>query len=293
MALAEPVQWTMIGLIPLAMFAALQRLPGLDMPANLVARAPGKAVVLATVNGKPITAEEMEPLLWDWRMTDVLSDLIADRVVRDAAGRAKIKVEDSEVAVEVKKLLEAIKASLPQGQSMEEAMAKEGTTPSRIWLRMRSEILLRRLALAELKPESYVSVSTIIIKPASEQASDLKAALDKAEDCYKRLTVGESWERVFLAVSEDARARATLGKIGWRILTAFPEVAAKEIAGLGRGKITKAVQTVNGIQIFRVDAKGADVTGDERTELEDAYFASRRNGLMTKLREEAGVKLGG
>lgn len=283
----------MIAWIPFALCAALQRLPGLDMPANLVMKTPGKAAVLATVNGKTITAEDLTPLLWDWRMNDVLSDVIGDRVVRDAATRAKISATDAEVDSEVKKLLASIKASLPQGQTIEDAMLQEGTTPSRIWLRMRTEILLRKLAVAELKPETFVNVSTIVIKPASQQAADLKAALEKAEDCYKRLNVGESWDNVFLSVTDDSRARAALGKIGWRNLTAFPEVAAKEIVSLGRGKVTKPVQTVNGIQIFRVDAKGADVTGDEKTELEDAYFASRRTGLMQKLREDAGVKIGG
>ena len=53
------------------------------------------------------------------------------------------------------------------------------------------------------------------------------------------------------------------GLLGWRELTAFPDVAKSQLVALKKGEVTQPVQTKNGIQIFRIEAKGDGASKDE------------------------------
>ena len=159
----------------------------------------------------------------------------------------------------------------------------------RSFLRVKTEILLRKLILVNFKQEEYVKISTIVIKAASASTADVKVALEKADKTYGRLTGGEKWEDVLLSVTDDARARASLGQVGWRPITLFPESTRKELSAK-KGGITKPAQTQNGIQIFRIDATGKDATAAELLELQESYVGGQRQQFMAKLRADAKVE---
>jgi parvulin-like peptidyl-prolyl isomerase len=155
---------------------------------------------------------------------------------------------------------------------------------------VKTEVLLRKLILVNFKQEGYVKVSTIVVKPTSASASDVKVALEKAEKAYARLSGGEKWDDVLLSVTEDPRARASQGQVGWRPLALFPESVQKEIASLKKGAFTKPAQTQNGIQIFRIDAMGKGASAEELLELQESYVGGQRQQTMAKLRAEAKVE---
>lgn len=276
--------------LALAFTAHAQSARFLDLPADLVKPVPAVNQVLARVNGVEIKTSDVDALLWEWRKAEVVNELVTFGIVRDAAKKEDISATDAEVKKEVAALLEGIKTNLPAGQTIEQAMEQEGTSPSRLFIRVKTEVLLRKLILKGFQAKDYVKVSTIVIKPASASTDDLRVALEKADKAYNRLVGGEQWLQVLTAVTTDERAIASEGQVGWRPLSIFPETVRTDVAALKKGGFTKPAQTPNGIQIFRIDALGRQPTADELQELQESYVGGQRQGVMAKLRGAAKVE---
>jgi parvulin-like peptidyl-prolyl isomerase len=279
-------------ILPLTIALAVQaaKLPLSEVPMNLLAPVPAKEKVMAKVNGVEIKASDVEALLWDWRKDDIVNDLISFRVIKDAATKRGLTATDAEIEDAKTKLLEALKLTLNPGQTMEQLMQQEGTTPSRIHLRVHTEVLLKKITLKDFNKNNFVSISTIILHPG-EKADDIRKALDQADGIYKDLKTGKKWDDIFDKVETDPNAKAAHGRVGWRFLSAFPDSVRDEITGLKIGDYTKPVQTKNGIQIFRVDAKGIDATGDDLAELQDWYANGMRQTMVENLRKESKVEM--
>lgn len=278
--------------LAIALSIAIQsgRLPGTDIPEKLLTAVPEKSASVLKVNGQSITANEVMSLLWDWKRDEVISELIDDRIVRQEANKNGIAATDEEVNTALKDLLNSIQASLPPGKTIEQAMVEQGVTQSRLWLRVRTEVLLRKIVMKEFKASDYVKVSTIIVRPASESSEELRKALDKAEDYYKRLQNKESWDEVLKSSTTDARIIQGGGYVGWRATAAFPQAVQEEFKTAKVGFITKPVQTASGIQIFKVDAIGTSLKGEELTELEGAFYNGKRAATLDNLRAAAKIE---
>jgi parvulin-like peptidyl-prolyl isomerase len=274
-----------------ALLAAFQQAaPLIDVPKSLLKPVPAVNQVLAKVDGQEIKSSDVEALLWEWRKADVVNDLVTYQIVRAAATKAGVSATDDEVLKEVSALLNGIKQTLPVGQTIEQAMEAEGTAPSRLFVRVKTEILLRKYILVGFKQADFVKISTIVIKPASASTADVKVALEKADKTYGRLTGGEKWDAVLLSVTDDERARASLGLVGWRPTSLFPESVQQELGTLKQGSIAKPAQTQNGIQIFRIEALGKAATAEELLELQESYVGGQRQQAMAKLRAASKVE---
>lgn len=269
---------------------AHQQAAFLDVPRDLVKTPPAVNQVVAKVDGVEIKGADVEALLWEWRKSEVVADLINYAVVKNAAAKQQVAVTDDEVRKEVDLLIQAIKQELPAGQTIEQAMEKEGTAPSRLFVRVKTEVLLRKLILKDFKPEEYVKISTIVLKSASSSLADVKVTLERAERVYTRLTSGEDWSKVLLETTDDERARASNGSVGWRPINIFPDSVRAELDKLKKGGITKPAQTQNGIQVFRLDALGKQATAVELQELQSSFVAGQRNAVMAKLKADAKIE---
>jgi parvulin-like peptidyl-prolyl isomerase len=260
-----------------------------EVPTSLLKPVPAKETVLMKVNGKDIKASDVEALLWDWRQDDILNDLVNFRVVRDAAALANISATDKEIEDAKQKLMEALATTLSPGQTLQQLMDQEGTTNSRLYLRVHTEVLLKKLILKGFNKNDFVDISTIVIRHTAD-AADTKRALDIAEAAHKDLTAGKPWADILKQVVTDQRAIEANGKVGWRFLSAFPNTVRDEIVTGKAGMYTKPAVTSNGIQIFRIDAKGADATGENLAILEEWYVNAMRQDTVNKLRANAKIE---
>jgi hypothetical protein len=256
-----------------------------DIPSNLVPTKPEPTKILATVNGEPIRASDVEALLWEWRAQDVLEDVILYRLVKQEANKAGAKVEDAAVEKRLSEFMGELKAGLRPGQTVEELLQFEGSAPSRLYLRLKTEMLLQALATKSFDPNEFVNVSTIIYKPDSERTESVAAAIKRAEEAYEKLSAGGNWEETLAASTQNENALRSKGNIGWRQLSAFPTSVQPELRSAKVGGLTKPVQTVNGIQIFRVEAKGVDAKDQELTDLKNLYGRA----LLEQLRSQAKI----
>ncbi len=273
-----------------AVALALAQGPAGDLPAKYRSSPPQVATVVARVNGVDITAGEVESLLWEWRGFDAMQDLITYQVVKSEAQKQAVDVSDKDVQAAVDASLAEMAKRVAPGKTLETTLLEQGFTPSRLYLRFRTELLLGKMVERSFKPENLVRVSTIIVKPVSAQASDLTAAIGKAQAAYDRLKKGDKWEDVFASTLIDQRLVKSNGLLGWRDLGAFPTSVQAELKTLKPGGVTKPAQTENGIQIFRMEVRGNEAKPDEFNEMRTTYMTANRAPLLAKLRKESKVE---
>lgn len=263
---------------PILLALALVLGPQGEFPRNHVVAKPDPVKIVGKVNGATIKASDLEPYLWDWHAASVLDQLIFYRLIADEATRSGIKVTDAEVEAKMAARPEQTRQSL------------QGMAKSQNFILTKMEILLDGLALREFSPLQFSKVSTILIQPASEQSSALAEALKKADAAYERLQKGEAWDVVLKSSVSDPRFAANAGLIGWVPNASFPPTVQTEMKALKVGAVTKPAQTRNGIQIFRLEAGGAELKGQELAALKDRFIAAARQEVFKKLQDAAKIE---
>jgi parvulin-like peptidyl-prolyl isomerase len=270
-----------------------------EPPLPMTRPAPGK--VLATVNGTPITAGTVETYLWDWKEDDVLENLINFEVVNVEAKRLHISVSPAELQTDMDQALASVKTSImqakqnprpgadPPSSDVWDALKKQGYTPSRVKMVIRSSALLDKIAGLDFKPSDCVKVSAIRVIATSTKPEDAAAAAKTAQTYYDLLTKGTSWTTVLASSTQDANVLNSQGLIGWRSLSLFPPLAVAELSKMKAGQVTHPITTAYGIQIFRLNAIGTDVPASELKPLKDDFLQKHRGDVLKRL--QAQVKI--
>lgn len=261
-----------------------------DLPAKYHTKPPAAATVVARVNGVEITAGEVESLLWEWRGSDAIQDLITYQVVKSEAEKQRIDVAEKDIEGTIDGFIRQYQGTLKPGENAWAALAAQGLTRSRLYLRFKSQMYIQKILEREFVPDKLVKISTIIIRPASAQTADHSVAIKKADDAYDRLQKGEKWDAIFDAFNMEPGIKGSKGLIGWRFLAAFPDSVATELKGLKPGGVTKPAETVNGIQIFRMELAGKDAKGKEYDEMKQAYMQPGQAQLLERLHNESKIE---
>lgn len=231
--------------------------------APTLSKAPLPDTIIAKVNGVGIRAKDIEDLLWEVRGEEILNDVMYYQVAKMEADRLGVIVTDGEVELEITRQKDLMKQGLSPGQTLEDALAQAGQTKTRLYLAAKSSLYFSKIAMKDFNPKDYVRISTIVVRPRSDTATDVSATIQVVQKAYDRLKAGEPWERLVNELVVDQEGKQQHGLLGWRELTAFPDEAKAQIVKLGKGEITQPVQTKNGIQIFRIEAKGDSATKDD------------------------------
>lgn len=260
------------------------------IPKSHVASPPKPTQTVAVVNGQPIRAQDVEAMLWQWRGQEATEELIGYLLIAQDAARHGVKVTDAEVEVALDSHLKLLAKSAPGGpKNLNTYLRDQGFTRSRIFLRKKAELLVERVIAKGFTPKQFVSVSTIIIKPANDQLSSLPDAIAKADKAHSRLASGEGWDKVLADYTKDPNGLKNKGKLGWREANAFPPTVQKELESTNVGGFTKPAQTQFGIQIFRLDAKGTEAKGKELDELRAFYMQVRKPEYVRQLQASAKI----
>jgi hypothetical protein len=246
--------------------------------------APDKDQVLVKVNGQEIRASDIAALLWDVKADEILNEVTYFQLAKAEADKLGIFLTGKEIDDGVQRELDAMKANLAPGQTLEQAMVSSGQTRARLYLAVKTSLLLTKIAFAEFDPKLYVKVSTIIIKPASNSAADLASAIKIAQGAYDRLQKGDAWEAVVDDVVTDEAGRESRGRLGWRLLSAFPDDVRSEIGLLKANQFSKPAQIQNGIQFFRIDKFGKDLAKEDLDQMRIEMTEALRLQAVTKIR---------
>jgi parvulin-like peptidyl-prolyl isomerase len=246
-------------------------------------KAPIPSQVIAKVNGIDVKAADIEDLLWESRGQEILSEFIYYQVAKQEAEKLKLIVTESEILSGIAKEIKNLRSTGNFEGTDEQVVIQSGTSMGRLRLGVKTSLLLTKIAFQNFDATQYIKVSTIIVKPKSFSASDLADAIKVCQSAYDRLKKGEKWETLVDEVVTETQGRQTRGYLGWRLLTAFPEESQKEFNILNKGEYTKPVQTQNGIQIFRIDAKSLDLKAEEKLQMREEIADILRNNAVKRM----------
>ena len=261
-----------------------------EIPDKYLLPAPASDKVVARVDGVSIKASEVEALLWEWRGQEALADLISFRMMKNAAEKMKITVSDVDVQKELDTQISQISPAATGGKPVDVYLLEQGFTKSRLWLRIKTELLLNKMASKDFAAADYVKVSTIVVRPESTSTAAMAAAAKKADVFYDMLNKGESWDKVLRLSTIDERTVESKGLVGWRRIEAFPFEIQQEFLKAKAGGFTKPKQTNNGFQIFRLEMLGKDAKDQDLADAETIHIQSTKPTIASKIRTESKVE---
>lgn len=255
-----------------------------------LAKAPVANEVLAVVNGVEIKGKDVEDLLWETHGNQILTEVMYYQVAISEGKKKGVIATQEEVDKGVAAAIESYKANLSPGQNVDQALEMSGQTRSLLAIRIKAQLIMQKLALVDFNAKDFVKVSTIIVRPTSNSATDVASAIQVVQKAYDRIKKGEPWEKLVDELTVDSNSRQSRGLLGWRSLSLFPKEAQDELSGLMKGGITKPVQTNFGIQIFRLEAKGESVTGAELDQLKQEVSEFLMQESSAKIRASIKVE---
>ena len=252
---------------------------------------PAADAVVATVDGAPILASDVEPYLWDWKSREVISEIASHRMIAAEAARKNITATDAEVKAKIDQQLASIRAQLQEGQTTDSFVKEKMGGMSRLGLIVRTSILVEKLAATELEPGKYVKVASIIFRTNGDTTDDLSRAIKKADAAYASLKGGTPWADVLRIYEKNPQTVANGGLVGWKAYDVFPESVRAQLTAIRPMGYTKPTQTQYGIQIFRLIARGDEASPAELTDLRAQYVLGSRQSVVERLRAKSKIEI--
>jgi parvulin-like peptidyl-prolyl isomerase len=257
----------------------------LVIPKDKLEKAPPGKTVVGIVNGKTITAAMVQQFLWDWAAYDATQELMTGVMVEDAAKEAGVTASDKEIFDYMETLVVDLRKSLPPGRTIEQEVKAKGIAMSRLLMRSRIEVLVKKIATQRFKPEDARKLSRlVVIAKGSDEAAKAEAK-KRAADALTRLRSGADWTTVVNEVSEDNQTKRTAGAIGWLALMEFGDGAAL-IKDVPAGGYSDPVEFGTTFTIYRVEAVGPPPE-DEVQKVREGFLGRNTKLIYEELERKA------
>ena len=256
------------------------------------------ATAVAIVNGQRITRRAFVNRLEQVTGEQVLSDLINEQLIGQAAKKAKITVTSAEVDAEMEKLREQI------GPSFDSVLAQYGMTVEDLQKNMELNLLVFKVSTKDVTVSEDALMSFFeehksdYDQPEMVKASHILVETEeKAKEIKKKLAEGADFAELARSESTDPMSAAEGGDLGFfargRMVAEFEKAAF----AMSPGQTSAPVKSEYGYHIIRVtDRKDAheatfdDVKDDiERTI--KGNQAKSAQALASELRLEADVTI--
>jgi len=256
------------------------------------------ATAVAIVNGQRITRRAFVDRLEQVTGEQVLSDLINEQLIGQAAKKAKITVTSAEVDAEMEKLREQI------GPSFDSVLAQYGMTVEDLQKNMELNLLVFKVSTRDVTVSEDALMSFFeehksdYDQPEMVKASHILVETEeKAKEIKKKLAEGADFAELARSESTDPMSAAEGGDLGFfargRMVAEFEKAAF----AMSPGQTSAPVKSEYGYHIIRVtDRKDAheatfdDVKDDiERTI--KGNQAKSAQALASELRLEADVTI--
>ena len=312
---------------------------GVDASVSTDAAAPAPAnnkpielpEVVATVNGQNITKQQLQDLfnaalqasgakVEDLNAqqqlggyTQLLQDLIMDKLVAEAASTEK--VSDADVDAELAK----IKGQFPDDKAFQDQIAQAGMTPDKLKENIRTGLQQSRWMKSQVKtpeitndqakafyesnikefeqPETVKASHILFMVDPDAPADVVKQKEEAAAKAAERAAAGEDFTKLAKELSEEPGASESGGDLGFfpkdRMVPEFADAAFAQKVG----DISKPVKTQFGWHVIKVTDKKAagTVPFDQVKEQVVSYLKSnnQREAVQTvlnKLKESAKIE---
>lgn len=249
--------------------------------------------VVATVNGEPIRASELMRATYDWFGASALEEIIMERIIEQEARKQKVSVKPEEVEARYKQQLQNAEANMPPGMSLEDFLRRNMFPPSRLYARVRAQLLAEKLAEKRINLDDFIEYSEIVVRiqgaNPEEQEKNAPAAEAKAQEAYQKIGEGLDFAEAAKQYSEDPFTKDRGGKKGWqhkRFLT--PDVQ-QQLEKLKPGQVSPPFRTLAGYIIVRLERTGSQAQGDERQQLRQQAVQMELGEYMLDLQSKAKI----
>jgi foldase protein PrsA len=212
-----------------------------------------RATAVAIVNGQRITRREFVNRLEQVTGEQVLSDLINEQLIQQAAKKAKISVTSAEVEVEMERLREQI------GPSFESVLAQYGMTVEDLRKNMELNLLVFKVSTKDIAVTDEALMAFFeenksdYDQPEMVRASHILVDDEaKAKEIQKKLAEGADFAELARNESTDPMSAAEGGDLGFfargRMVAEFEKAAF----AMSPGQTSGPVKSEYGYHIIRV-----------------------------------------
>ncbi|MBN1156812.1 peptidylprolyl isomerase [Candidatus Woesearchaeota archaeon] len=219
-----------------------------------------KDTIIAKVNGEPIYASEFEKIYARLQVTyrglvsreNALNQTIARILLLQDAEEKKISVNDSEI----QESMDAIKAQIPAGQSLDAILAMQNLTLKSLETELRSQLLLNKLFEVMITQEDISEYyeenkDTFTAKEGEIRARHILVnSSQEAEEILAELKNGADFETLALEKSIDPTVDMNGGELGFFDQNMMVEEFSKAAFALKVGELSKPVKTSFGWHVI-------------------------------------------
>ncbi len=253
-----------------------------------------EAQMVAKVNSKVITKNDLYEKLVKQNGSTVVDQMIEEEIVNQAATAANIKVTDAEVEAEIKKIKDqiggedAFQQALTQYGLTLEQLKEDQTYRLKVTKILSKDIATDDAALQKYFEENKAAFDTrqvqsrhILLK-TEEEAKAVKAELDKGADFTK----------LAKEKSTDPTAKDNGGDLGFNTKGNMVEAYDKVVFNMKKGEISAPFQTEFGWHVAQVvDVKGELPTFESaKAKIKEAYLSSQVSEKMRPWLDEQKAK---
>ncbi|HID93494.1 MAG TPA: hypothetical protein EYP60_05290 [bacterium (Candidatus Stahlbacteria)] len=261
-----------------------------------------KPVVLATLNGEPITEDDIVGI--NMPVRDAVNSLINYRLLLEEANRESIKVSDEEIAQYLANIEEEFVSKKELFSDLWESRKDKNDLIKDLEDRIKIIKLIDKQVYQRVKIDS----SELVMKPKEVHYSNIFIAMPKKPTVSERakaytklavlqfgLTMGVSFTELAKRLSENSKARFG-GDCGFKTYTGSK--IDKIIFSLKEGKVSQVIRTDAGWLIFKVNeiresklVPYGELSPRLQNQVFQARLRQRFNQFINSLRVKADIKI--
>ncbi len=257
-----------------------------DLPNDKILALPKAGTIVGTVNGKNITVEEVQKLMWDWNAFQTVQEIIGASIIEDEAKKENLTVAHEEVVARLETEIGGLRATIRPGWTFEDELRAQNASYSRLYLRTRTQLLSEKIVLKEFKAQNVKLINQIIIRPKDELEGSKTLAREKADKAKEALIKGDTWSSVVQRFSEDEATKMIDGRVGWIPISELPIEAREKAKTLKDGEWMGPLNVAGGFVFFRLEKNGPPPVNEFEAS-KNAYLSRNLRFFYQRVQEQS------
>jgi foldase protein PrsA len=254
---------------------------------------PAPDTVVATVNGEPIRAGELIQVSYEWFAATAIEELILERVIEQEARKQGVSVSNAEVEARYKQQLQNAEAQVPPGMSLDDFLKRNQFPPSRLFARIRSQMLVEKLVERQVNLDDFVEYSQIVIRiqgnTPEQQEENTPAAEAKAQEAYQKIKEGLDFAEAVKEYSEDPFSKDRGGKMNWQDMKFIVPDLRQKLLAMQPGEISEPFKMMGSYMIIRKERTGSQASPEEQQELREQAVRLQIGEYVRQLQAKAKI----
>jgi foldase protein PrsA len=254
---------------------------------------PAGDTVVATVNGEPIRASELIQVSYEWFAATAIEELILERVIEQEARKQGVSVSNAEVEARYQQQLQNAEAQVPPGMSLDDFLKRNQFPPSRLFARIRSQMMAEKLVERQVNLDDFVEYSQIVIRiqgnTPEQQEENTPAAEAKAQEAYQKIKEGLDFAEAVKEYSEDPFSKDRGGKMNWQNMNFIVPDLRQKLQAMQPGEISEPFKMMGSYYIIRKERTGSQASPEEQQELREQAVRLQIGEYVRQLQSKAKI----